>query len=59
MERKGFPDPSAASGSAAKRLRMPRQVRDGLRQEVFAYLEHVENVENVETEVEFYAPGEL
>jgi arsenate reductase len=35
----GFPDPAAVSGSEAERLAVFRQVRDGLRQEVFRYLE--------------------
>jgi arsenate reductase len=35
----GFPDPAAATGSEAERLAVFRQVRDGLRQEVFRYLE--------------------
>ena len=52
----GCPDPAAASGNVAERLRVFRQVQDSLRQEVFAYLEHVESVE---MEAEFYAPREL
>lgn len=35
----GFPDPAAAIGNEAERLAVFRQVRDGLRQEVFRYLE--------------------
>jgi arsenate reductase len=38
---KGFPDPAAAIGSEEERLAVFRQVRDGLRQEIFAYLEQV------------------
>jgi arsenate reductase len=38
---KGFPDPVAAIGSEEERLAVFRQVRDGLRQEIFAYLEQV------------------
>jgi len=36
---KGFPDPAAATGSEEERLAVFRQVRDGLRQEIFAHLE--------------------
>jgi len=39
MMHAGFPDPAAAGGSEAERLAVFRQVRDGLRQEVFRYLE--------------------
>ena len=35
----GFPDPAAANGGEAERLAVLRAVRDGLRQEVLAYLE--------------------
>jgi arsenate reductase len=35
----GFPDPAAAKGSEGERLAVFRQVRDGLREEVFAYLQ--------------------
>jgi arsenate reductase len=35
----GFPDPAAATGSEDEKLEAFRQVRDGLRQEVLAYLE--------------------
>jgi arsenate reductase len=35
----GFPDPAAADGGEAERLAVFRAVRDGLRQEVLAYLE--------------------
>jgi arsenate reductase len=35
----GFPDPAAAIGSEAERLAVFRQVRDGLRREVFCYLQ--------------------
>jgi arsenate reductase len=37
----GFPDPAAATGSEAERLEVFRQVRDGLRQRVFATLERL------------------
>jgi arsenate reductase len=42
----GFPDPAAATGSEEERLKVFRQVRDGLRQEVFAYLERTEASES-------------
>jgi len=35
----GFPDPAAAEGSEEERLTFFRQVRDGLREEVLAYLQ--------------------
>ncbi len=35
----GFPDPAKASGSREEKLAAFRQVRDGLRQQVFAHLE--------------------
>jgi arsenate reductase len=35
----GFPDPAAAEGSRAERLDAFRQVRDGLREQVLAYLQ--------------------
>jgi len=35
----GFPDPAGADGSNEERLAIFRQVRDGLREEVFAYLQ--------------------
>lgn len=35
----GFPDPAAAEGSEQERLALFRQVRDGLRKKVFAYLQ--------------------
>ncbi|MBN1937179.1 MAG: arsenate reductase ArsC [Anaerolineae bacterium] len=35
----GFPDPAAAAGSDEERLAVFRQVRDGLREKVFAYLQ--------------------
>jgi len=38
----GFPDPATAIGSETERLKVFRQVRDGLRQEVFHYLEEME-----------------
>jgi len=39
----GFPDPETAIGSETKRLKVFRQVRDGLRQEVLRYLEGMED----------------
>ena len=42
----GFPDPAAATGSEDERLEVFRQVRDGLRQRVFAHLEQVEALES-------------
>jgi len=35
----GYPDPAAAEGSRAERLDAFRQVRDGLREQVLAYLQ--------------------
>lgn len=35
----GFPDPAAARGSQAKQMAVFRQVRDGIRDRVFGYLE--------------------
>ena len=35
----GFPDPAAAEGSDEERLAVFRQVRDGLREKVFQYLQ--------------------
>jgi arsenate reductase len=35
----GFPDPAAAKGSEEERLAVFREVRDGLREKVFEYLE--------------------
>jgi hypothetical protein len=39
----GFPDPAAATGSEAEQLEVFRRVRDGLRQRIFAYLNHEED----------------
>ena len=50
----GFPDPAAATGSEQERLASFRRVRDGLKQQVFAYLERFEDTEP--EEVKFYAP---
>jgi arsenate reductase len=50
----GFPDPAAATGSGKERLAAFRRVRDGLKQEVLAYLERFEDTEP--EEVRFYAP---
>ena len=41
----GFPDPAAATGSEEEQLDMFRQVRDGLCERVFGYLEQVESEE--------------
>jgi arsenate reductase len=35
----GFPDPAAAEGSRSEQLEVFRQVRDGLREQVLAYLQ--------------------
>jgi arsenate reductase len=35
----GFPDPAAADGSRSEQLEVFRRVRDGLREQVFAYLQ--------------------
>jgi len=40
----GFPDPAAAAGSEAERLKVFRQVRDDLRQDVLDYLEQSEGI---------------
>ena len=50
----GFPDPAAATGSEDENLETFRRVRDGLKQEIFAYLEQVEKGEA--EEIKFYAP---
>jgi arsenate reductase len=50
----GFPDPAAATGTEDEQLEIFRQVRDGLKQSIFAYLEQVESGEA--EEVKFYAP---
>ncbi|MDY7039652.1 MAG: arsenate reductase ArsC [Chloroflexota bacterium] len=42
----GFPDPAAATGSEDERLEVFRQVRDGLRQKVFAHLKQAEALES-------------
>ncbi len=36
----GFPDPAAATGTAAERLEVFRQVRDGIRERIFPVLEN-------------------
>jgi arsenate reductase len=41
----GFPDPAAATGSEEEQLAKFREVRDGLREQVFGYLEQVESEE--------------
>jgi arsenate reductase len=52
----GFPDPAVTIGSEAERLKVFRQVRDGLRQEVFSYLEDLEDsVEDSVAKGGFYA----
>jgi arsenate reductase len=40
----GFPDPAAATGTEEEQLEVFRAARDGLRQEVFDYLQAVEDV---------------
>jgi arsenate reductase len=45
----GFPDPAAAIGSEAERVKVFRQVRDGLRLEVLRYLEEMEDSEKDST----------
>jgi arsenate reductase len=47
----GFPDPAAATGSEREKLETFRRVRDGLKQEIFAYLERIE-----QEEVKSHAP---
>jgi hypothetical protein len=42
----GFSDPAAATASENERLEVFRQVRDGLHQEAFAYLEQAEASES-------------
>ncbi len=49
VKRIGFPDPAAAKGSDEERLAVFRQVRDGLREKVFAYLQNDEP-----TAIEFF-----
>lgn len=39
----GFPDPASASGSETERLKVSREVRDGLRKKVFCYLGQMED----------------
>jgi len=39
VQHRGFPDPAAAEGAEEERLALFRQVRDGLREKVFAYLQ--------------------
>lgn len=41
----GFPDPAAVTGSEEEQLDVFRQVRAGLRERVFGYLEQVESEE--------------
>lgn len=38
----GFPDPADASGNDEERMTVFRQVREGLRREVFCYLEEID-----------------
>jgi len=44
----GFPDPAAATGNEDEQLAVFRRVRDGLRQQVFAYLEQLTTGETEE-----------
>jgi arsenate reductase len=41
----GFPDPAAATGSEREKLETFHRVRDGLKQQIFAYLEQIEREE--------------
>jgi arsenate reductase len=50
----GFRDPAMAEGSRSERLAVFRQVRDGLREQVFAYLQQDEDPG---TEVFYLATG--
>jgi len=43
MTHLGFPDPAAATGSEIARLAVFRQVRDAIRQRVFAHLDQMED----------------
>jgi arsenate reductase len=51
----GFPDPATADGTDEERMAVFRQVRDGLREQVLAYLERETNP----LEVHFDATSEL
>jgi arsenate reductase len=51
----GFPDPAKADGTDEERMAVFRQVRDGLREQVFAYL--TSDVDPLE--MHFDAPGNL
>ena len=54
----GFPDPAAATGSEEERLKVFRQVRDGLHQKIFAHLEQAEvSEQKPEDLTRFYALG--
>jgi len=52
----GYPDPAAAQGSRSERLDGFRQVRDGLREQVLAYLQQDDDLG---TEVFYLATGGL
>ena len=52
----GFPDPALAEGDEGEKLEAFRQVRDGIRQRVFAYLGQDDDVG---LEVKLYAPRNL
>ena len=49
-----FPDPAAATGVEAEQLEVFRQVRDGLRREIFAYLKHTENLGSMDLHAEVF-----
>jgi arsenate reductase len=51
----GFPDPAAVTGGEEEQMEAFRQVRDGLRQKVFDYLENMEESSKGGT----YAPRNL
>jgi arsenate reductase len=56
----GFPDPAAATGSEDERLEVFRQVRDGLHQEIFAYLEQTPGAEEQsDDDLRFFTSGNL
>ena len=43
----GFPDPARATGNPAEKLDMFRQVRDAIREQMLAYLQEFDRVDNV------------
>jgi arsenate reductase len=50
----GFPDPAAVTGGEAEQLEVFRQVRDGLRRKIFAYLKHRENLGSTDLHPEIF-----